>query len=64
MTERQLLIECIPQITEMALEINKMSPGQYQEFKREHLQIVKKSYPAALGFMEKIYKIIEYSLAV
>lgn len=26
MTERELLIECIPQITEMALEIRKMTP--------------------------------------
>ena len=30
MTERDLMIECIPQITEMALEIKKMTPEQYQ----------------------------------
>ena len=28
MTERELMIECIPQITEMALEIQKMTPEQ------------------------------------
>ena len=30
MTERELMIECIPQITEMALEIKKMTPEQYR----------------------------------
>ena len=30
MTERELMIECIPQITEMVLEIKKMTPEQYQ----------------------------------
>ncbi len=29
MTERELMIECIPEITEMALEIKKMTPEQY-----------------------------------
>lgn len=62
MTERELMIECIPQITEMALEIKKMTPEQYQEFKKEHLKEVEKSYPVALRFMKKIYDIIEWSL--
>lgn len=62
MTERELMIECIPQITEMALEIQKMAPEQYLEFKQEHLAEVRKSYPAALGFIKKIYDIIEWSL--
>lgn len=55
MTERELMIECIPQITEMALEIKKMTPDQYQEFKQEHLTEVERSYPVALGFIKKIY---------
>ena len=62
MTERELMIECIPQITEMALEIKKMTPEQYQEFKTEHLTEVERSYPVALGFIKKIYQIIEWSL--
>lgn len=62
MTERELMIECIPQITEMALEIKKMTPEQYQEFKQDHLTEVERSYPVALGFMKKIYDIIEWSL--
>ncbi len=62
MTECELLIECNPQITEMALEIQKMTPEQYQEFKQEHLSEVAESCPAALGFMKKIYDIIEWSI--
>jgi len=46
----------------MALEIKKMTPEQYQEFKQEHLTEVERSYPVALGFMKKIYQIIEWSL--
>ena len=62
MTKRELMIECIPQITEMALEIKKMTPEQYMEFKQEYLKEVERSYPAALGFIKKMYQIIEWSL--
>lgn len=62
MTERELMIECIPQITEMALEIQKMTLEQYQEFKKEHLNEVERTCPVALRFMKKIYDIIEWSL--
>lgn len=47
MIKRELLIECIPQITEMALEIQKMTPEQYLEFKQEHLTEVERTYPVA-----------------
>lgn len=63
MTERELLIECISQITEMALEIRKMTPEQYQEFKKEHLAEVERTCPVVMGFMKKIYQIIEWSLS-
>jgi len=46
----------------MALEIKKMTPEQYQEFKQEHLTEVERSYPVALGFIRKMYQIIEWSL--
>lgn len=62
MTERDLMIECIPQITEMALEIKKMTAWEYLEFKKEHLTEVERTYPVALGFIQKIYQIIEWSL--
>ena len=64
MTERELMIECIPQITEMALEIKKMTAEQYQEFKKEHLKEVERTCPVTLGFMKKIYAILEWSLPV
>ena len=63
MTERELMIECIPQITEMALEIKKMTPEQYMEFKQEHLTEVERTCPVVMGFMKKIYQIIEWSLS-
>lgn len=63
MTERKLLIRCIPEITEMAIEIKKMTPEQYQEFKKEHLTEVERSCPVTLGFIKKIYQIIEWSLS-
>lgn len=63
MTERELLIKCIPQIEEMALEIRKMTAWEYLEFKKEHLAEVQRLYPTALGFIQKIYQIIEWSLA-
>lgn len=62
MTERELMIECIPQITEMALEIQKMTPEQYLKYKMSYLAEVKTSCPAALGFIKKIYDIIEWSM--
>lgn len=42
MTERDLVIECIPQITEMAIAVKGMSAGEYKQFKQEHLEDVKK----------------------
>lgn len=62
MTERELMIKYIPQITEMALEIKKMTAWEYLEFKKEHLTEVERTYPVALGFIQKIYQIIEWSL--
>ena len=62
MTERELMIKYIPQITEMALEIKKMTLDQCQEFKQEYLTEVERTYPAALGFIKKMYQIIEWSL--
>lgn len=49
-------------MTEMALEIQKMTPDQYLEFKKGHLKEVERSYPFALGFIKKVYQIIEWSL--
>lgn len=64
MSERDLYFQCIPQIAEMALEIQKMTPEQYQEFKQEHLAEVGKTSPRALEFIKKVYITIEWCLAV
>lgn len=62
MTERELMIKCIPQITEMALEIKKMTPEQYLKFKMCHLEDVKMANPFALGLIQKIYGVIEWGI--
>ena len=49
MSERDLYFQCIPQIAEMALEIQKMTPEQYQEFKQEHLAEVRRTSPRGIG---------------
>lgn len=63
MTERDLVIECIPQITEMAIAVKGMSAGEYKQFKQEHLEDVKKTYPNAVRFITNIYKLIEWVLS-
>jgi len=63
MTEKELFIECIPQIAEMIVEVQKMTAFEYWEFKREYLEEVARMCPAALGFIKKILVIIEWNLA-
>lgn len=64
MTERDLIIECIPQITEMAVEVQKMTDAQYLEFKREYLEEVSRTCPKVLRFVEKILDILDWSLSM
>lgn len=64
MSERELVIECMPQITEMAMVITDMSAEQYEEFKREQLEDTARTCPKALGFIKNIFKVIEYTLAM
>ena len=64
MSERELVIECMPQITEMAMVIMDMSAEQYEEFKREQLEDTARTCPRALGFIKNIFKVIEYTLAM
>lgn len=63
MTERALVIECIPQITEMAIAVKGMSAGEYKQFKQEHLDEVRRTCPKAVRFITNIYKIIEWVLS-
>ena len=40
-----------------------MTPEQYQKFKQEHLTEVERTCPVVMGFIKKIYQIIEWSLS-
>lgn len=64
MSERELVIKCMPQITEMAMVIMDMSAEQYEEFKMEQLEDTARTCPKALGFIKNIFKVIEYTLAM
>ena len=64
MSERELIIKCMPKITEMAMVITDMSAEQYEEFKREQLEDTARTCPRALGFIKNIFKVIEYTLAM
>lgn len=64
MSERELVIKCMPQITEMTMVITDMSAEQYEEFKREQLEDTARTCPRALGFIKNIFKVIEYTLAM
>ena len=63
MSERDLVIECIPQITEIAIAIQGMTALEYEQFKQEHLENVKKTYPNAVRCITNIYKLIEWVLS-
>lgn len=63
MSERDLVIECIPQITEMTMVIQEMTRPEYEEFKQEHLDEVRRTCPTAVRFITNIYKLIEWVLS-
>lgn len=59
MTERELFIESIPQIAEIAVECKKMSPERYAEIKEELLQSVPE---VARSFMKKVFLVVDKQL--
>ncbi len=63
MTEKELFIECIPQITEMMLEVQKMTTWEYLGFKEECLKETGRTCPVALEFIKKIFILIELCFA-
>ena len=64
MSERELIIRCIPQMTEMVMAIKDMSAEEYREFKRVQIEDTGSTCPQALGFIKKIFIVIEYTLAM
>lgn len=55
MSERDLFIQLIPKI----VEVKKMEPEQYEEFKHEYLEEVKTNAPGAVQFIEKVLIVID-----
>ncbi|RKI35913.1 hypothetical protein D7V86_25965 [bacterium D16-51] len=64
MSERELIIRCIPQMTEMVMAIKDMSAEEYGEFKRVQIEDTGRTCPQALGFIKKMFRVIEYTLAM
>lgn len=64
MTERQLLVECAPQIMEMCILVKDMTPEQYNSYKAECLEDAGRTYPKVLNFTNNIFRIIEWTLAM
>ena len=64
MTERQLLIECAPQIMELCILVKDMTQEQYNAYKTECLEDTGKKCPGALNFTKNIFRVIEWTLAM
>lgn len=63
MTEKELMEKCSPQIAEMVSAIKGMTIEQYEEFKRGHLEEVKRTCPKVFGFISDIFTVIEQELS-
>lgn len=59
MTERDVFIQNIPKIAEMIIEIQKMTPEQYEGFKHDYFESVRNTMPKALEFTEKVLIMID-----
>lgn len=59
MSEGELFIELIPQIAEMIVEVQKMPPERYEQFKREYLEECEKYHPGALEFIKNVLLVID-----
>ena len=59
MTERELYIECIPMILEMAATCRRLPAWQYEEWKLETLKVAPDT---SEGFLKKVFLIIDSML--
>jgi hypothetical protein len=62
MTEFDFFLENIPTITDLVIEVQNMTPKDYQKFKFDCIEQTKAMYPSALRFMTNILIIIDYVL--
>lgn len=56
MTERELYVSCIPQITEIAARCSRLSGGEYQDWKEETMWHCPET---VRGFMGKVLTVID-----
>ena len=56
---KKLILECIPQITELTIECSKMDKQQYQEYKHGILETVDNM---TKDFISKVFTLIEVVL--
>lgn len=59
MSERELFIKLIPSITELIVEVKKMSRERYEEFKKEYLTECEQHTPEGLEFAKKILIVVD-----
>ena len=56
MTERELYIQSIPQITEIIMKCRRLSVEQYREWK---IEVLRTTSPEAKLFAEKVLQVID-----
>lgn len=58
-TEQDVFLENIPLITELIMETREMTTGQYEKFRQECIAENGKTYPIAVGFMQKVILVVD-----
>ena len=62
MTEFDFFLENIPTITDLVIEVQNMTPKDYQKFKFDCIEQTKVLYPSALRFITNVLIVIDYVL--
>lgn len=62
MTEYDFFLESIPIITNLVIEVQNMTPKDYQKFKFDCIEQTKVLYPSALRFITNVLIVIDYVL--
>ena len=59
MSEQDLYIMLIPSIAKMIVILRKFNVEEYAEYKQDVLAATENEYPSALGFIQKMFIVIE-----
>ena len=62
MTEYDFFLESIPIITNLVIEVQNMTPKDYQKCKLDCIEQTKVLYPSALRFITNVLIVIDYVL--